>query len=152
MDLDQTIVDFIQGLLWLLTTIGVVLAIYFSTKNHQRQAKKESDNKFEQIKAQAREETRSEMAFKHLEDAVYNMHTTVSCMNDNLSTRMQALENKQDKFSRSSIYLVSSVRAMHKRLDEHRVVEHGVPKSALRTEDNFEFDEDEVFDDLQGEN
>ncbi len=157
MPISQLVIDFLQGLVGFIAILAVLLTIFFSTRSYQRNSKKDTDRKLADVATKAKEETRSELAFKHLEDAVNNMNTTLSCMNENLTTRLSTVEQKTERLTRYSGYLRTSMKAMHNRMDDHRIVDHDIPKQYVKTSNQLEQEEnnlEEIFnvEDEQNEN
>lgn len=107
-----------------------------------QKAKTEAALAIEAAKAEATKETESKLAFIALKDSVDAMNTTVSELSKGVGDRITGILKDQEKLCRRVDLVDASTRSAHKRMDEHRRVEHN-----LKTNNHFTESEDESVPD-----
>lgn len=128
---------------WITGAVGVIiilstsLGLYIQTRTIGKQRKDESEKALKaqsekaekdlaQAVLEARKETSSEIAFRDLKQSVDGMVLTVKCIESNMNNRVDGVEKRLNDHVEKLAEVRSSASSAHKRLDEHRAVEHGV--------------------------
>lgn len=138
--LTQTTVNWISGFIGVIVLASIVFGFYYSMKK----LKKETDADKEKVKTdhesrvkaevekavmEAKKETASEIAFRDLQKSVEAMSMTVKCINDSMDREIIGLKNTDLNRVKWMTEIESSARSAHRRLDEHKAIDHGMPNN-----------------------
>jgi hypothetical protein len=122
-NLTMNVVTIIVGLIMVGSTI---MGFYLQARTIRRGNEDVVAKKLTEAVANAKRETESAIAFRELKDSVEQMKTTICGIEKNFNGRLDRVEeHMRDHLVRIS-EAAASTRSAHKRIDEHRAVEHGV--------------------------
>lgn|GEM_PF-2964304 len=128
------------GILGLIVIIGIVLGVVIQLNTLRSRAKTEAQAVTEKAVAEATKETKSEIAFVQLTKSVENMNDTVGKLSKGVGDQITGILKEQEALCRRVDSVDQSARSAHKRLDEHRRVEHQI----LMFKDNNHFSPEEA--------
>jgi hypothetical protein len=98
----------------------------------QAEADKSKREAVDKAVAEAKKETESAIEFRSLKKAVEDMTVAVKCITDNTTREFQNIRETDHQRVKWITEIEASTKSAHKRIDEHRSVEHGV-KNGSRT-------------------
>lgn len=92
-----------------------------------RRIRSEAAIAVEVAKVEASKETASKMAFEQLTLAVTKMDESVNRLSKGVGDQIEGIKKEQEKICRRVDRIADSTRSAHKRMDEHRKVDHSFP-------------------------
>ena len=137
-------IQVMTGLL-VLAGVGLLVLGFVAALKSMR---KSSDREYEQrlLKAVGEREKQIEIdtTLKAMKESIDRLNDSVSRMRGEIGTRVDKLETKLDRHSKHIVCIDASVRSAHKRMDEHRQVEHKLPSNGRNDPDEMEsYDEED---------
>lgn len=138
----------VAGILGLIVIIGIVLGVVIQLNTLRSRAKTEAQAVIEKAVAEATKETKSEIAFVQLTKSVENMNDTVGKLSKGVGDQITGILKEQEALCRRVDSVDQSARSAHKRLDEHRRVEHGT--LMFRDNNHFSPEETAEHEDMKG--
>lgn len=130
------------GILAIIIIAGIVLGVITQVRNLRAQgtsekvavaAKAEAEVlkvraeaavAIQAARIEASKETSSQIAFEQLTKAVKSMDDTVSSLSKGLGDKVGSIQKEQETICRRVDRIADSTRSAHKRIDEHRKVDH----------------------------
>lgn len=136
-EITDATVTWVEGFLGVLAILAIILAFWvnlkkakYSAETAQATAKTEADrNKQEAVDraiVEARRETESAIEFRSLKKAVEEMTLAVKCITENTTREFQTIRETDHQRVKWITEIEASTKSAHKRIDEHRTVEHGM--------------------------
>lgn len=133
----EATVSWVEGFLGVVAILVLVLGFWvnlkkakYSAETAQATAKTEADrNKQEAVDraiVEARRETESAIEFRSLKKAVEEMTLAVKCITENTTREFQTIRETDHQRVKWITEIEASTKSAHKRIDEHRTVEHGM--------------------------
>ena len=140
--LPESAVYVLGGLVALLVIAGIVLGVITQVRNLRSQAiaekasiaakaaadvsqvRAEAAVAIEVARAEASKETASKLAFEQLTHAVKAMDDTVGKLSKGVGDQIDGIKREQENICRRVDRIADSTRSAHKRMDEHRKVDH----------------------------
>lgn len=92
-----------------------------------RRIRSEAAIAVEVAKVEASKETASKMAFEQLTLAVTKMDDSVNRLSKGVGDQIEGIKKEQDNICRRMDRIADQARSAHKRMDEHRKVDHSFP-------------------------
>jgi len=136
------------GILGVIVIIGIVLGVIIQLNTLRSKAKIDSQAAVDKAVAEATKETKSEIAFVNLTTSVEKMNTTVDKLSKGVGDQISGIVKEQETLCRKVDLIDQSTRSAHKRLDEHRRVEHGT--LMFRDNNHFSPEETTEHEDMKG--
>lgn len=116
----------VGGVIGILGIVGVVLGVYTQLRKLRQDSVADTNQKVKDAAAAAVKEKESELAFKALTRAIDRMDQTVNSIKTDLNQRINKIECTGTDHIRWLERIEASTKAAHKRLDEHRTIDHGL--------------------------
>lgn len=153
----DSMVSWVQGLLAFIAFVSIILTFYFQLKKLKYQTDSERQamvNQFEKEKAQAiqnavieaQKESEMTAALRDLQRTVNDSNTSMQCLKQAINQDITILKKHGTHQAKVLVSAIASVKSAHKRIDDHRLYEHGIKPDKNFTEvleirDNEEEDE-----------
>jgi hypothetical protein len=145
--LTQATITWMEGLIGFIVVLLIVLNFWSNLRKARYEAEatktaakvtsdKEKEEAVQKAIIEAKKETASEIAFRDLQSTVEKMNDTVRCMSDTVTKDINSIRATDVERVRWMTEIDASAKAAHKRLDVHRIAEHGVANDA-----HFKFNE-----------
>ena len=139
-------VQVMTGLL-VLAGIGLLVIGFVAALKGMR---KSSDREYEQrlLKAVGEREKQIEIdtTLKGMKDSIDKLNDSVTRMRGEIGERVDRLESKVEWQSKQVVKIDASTRAAHKRMNEHRQVEHKLPSNGRNDPEEMGAYEDDEED------
>ena len=114
----------VGGILILIIITGIVLGVVIQLGTLRSKAKADAKIERDIAVEEATKETKSQLAFEALKDSVDKMNVTVDKLSKGVGDQLSSIVKDQQELCRRVDIAEQSSRSAHKRLDEHRRVEH----------------------------
>lgn len=139
----EATVSWVEGFIGVIAILALILGFWvnlrkakYSAETAQVTAQAEADKSkreaVDKAVAEAKKETESAIEFRSLKKAVEDMTVAVKCITDNTTREFQTIRETDHQRVKWITEIEASTKSAHKRIDEHRSVEHGV-KNGSRT-------------------
>lgn len=132
-------VDVLTGVIVLAVIATIFLGLFVQLKSIRKKAKDEYDAQLAKKEAEIREKVNTENTLKDLKDSIDRLSQSFTQIGTGLGARLDHNEIEQAKLSREFdricrilVSLEASTKAAHKRIDEHRHVDHGFQSQSYR--------------------
>jgi hypothetical protein len=116
--------DWIAGLIGTLTIFGIIIGFYVQLKSIRLKAKQETDEMVNKAVAEAKVETESAFEFRQLKQSVDETNRSVLSLTGLMNSQMGDVQTKLHCHDQKITELTESTKQFHKRMDEHRKVDH----------------------------
>lgn len=124
MAISDITIDWISGAFGVLALIGVIMGVMISFKSIKSKNASEKDCAIAKAVAEAKVETESVIEFRLLKESVNETTLAIRTLSGVMNTQMGDIQGKITEHDRQIIELKESAKQYHKRMDEHRAVDH----------------------------
>lgn len=132
----------LAGLIGIVVIASIVLAFVLQIRKLTAEQKEKQQEAVDKAKAEAKKETASEIAFNRLAETVYamdkNMNASLTCMRESFDIKTSGIDRTLLDHTRQIVALEASAKQAHKRIDEHRQVDHGIRNGNGHSEINLQ--------------
>jgi len=136
------------GVIGIIIIFGIILGVILQLSTLKSKAKAEAQKVTDQAVAEATKETESKIAFKALTKSVDAMNDTVSKLSKGVGDQISTIQKELITICGRVDLNEASARSAHKRIDEHRKIEHGIP--IYRNNNHFAGEEEKLIEDQKG--
>lgn len=136
-------IQWLEGLLILIGVAMVVIGFIVAIKSMSKSSKKDFDDRLTKEKAEIKRDVIIDQTLKDLKDSVENLSKSIYEMRGDIITKVNNIEERVLCHAKDLVRIDQSVRSIHKRMDEHRRVDHGKNGSVRLTEDKYEQQEED---------
>lgn len=116
----------IAGIIGLFVIAGIVLGVFIQIKKLRTDALAEKEKAVGEARSEAVKETKSELALKALTESVNSMKLLLDEMKLDMKERLKAVECTKTDHTERLARVEAIADSAHKRLDEHRTIDHGI--------------------------
>jgi len=124
--LSEATVFVLGGVFGLLILAGIVLGVVIQLKKLRADAATERTSEIEKAKKLQEKETKSEVAFQVLTKSVDALRMSVEEMKGDVKQRIETIECTRTDHSERLARVESVANSAHKRIDEHRKLDHQI--------------------------
>jgi len=146
--LTESTVTVIAGIIGLLILAGVVLGFVIQLNTLKSKAKTDAKLEIDKAVEEATKETESKLAFIALTKSVDAMNDTVGKLSKGVGSQISTIQTDLITLCGKVNLIDASARSAHKRIDEHRKIEHGIP--IYRNNNHFAAEEEKLIEDQRG--
>jgi len=114
------------GIIALIVIAGIILGFVTQLNSIKTKSQEIAQATTDKAVAEATKETESKLAFIQLTKSVDSMNETVTKLSRGVGDQIDTLQKEQLALCGRIGVVEASAKSAHKRLDEHRTVEHGV--------------------------
>lgn len=114
----------IAGIIGLFVIAGIILGVFIQIKKLRSDAAAETEAKVKKATNEALKEKESEIAFRELKKSVDDTASIVKEMKGDMNRRIESVECVKTDHVQRLTRLEESVKSAHKRMDDHRKVDH----------------------------
>lgn len=114
----------IAGVIGLFAIAGIVLGVFVQIKKLRSDAATETEAKVAKATHEALREKATSDALLALKESVDNTHVLVRDLKNELVTRIETVECAKTDHVQRLTRLEESVKSAHKRIDDHRKIDH----------------------------
>ena len=134
-------IEWLEGLLILIGIAMIVIGFVMAIKNMNKSSKKDFDERLNKEKAEIKRDVIIDQTLKDLRDSVDRLSQSIYEMRGDITTKVNAMEERVLCQAKDIVRIDQSVKSIHKRMDEHRRVDHG-KNGSVRLEDEEHIKED----------
>ena len=117
----------LNGLLVLVGIAILVLGFIAALKGMRKSSDREYEQRLAKAVGEREKQIEIDTTLKGMKDSIDKLNDSITRMRGEIGTRVDKLETKLDRHSKHIVCIDASVRSAHKRMDEHRKVDHGLP-------------------------
>lgn len=132
-ELSQATSIVIVGVISLIGLAGIVLGVFIQLKKLRQDALNSEDVKIKAAREAATKETKAEIALDNLTRSVNDLKLSVEEMKSDVKSRLHEVECTKSDHTERLAKVESMAKSAHKRLDEHRRVDHQI----VETENDY---------------
>ena len=137
MEISNTTIDWITGLIGVIIFLGVILTFITQIKKVRTDNAKETQSKIDSAVKEARIESESASEYRQLKEKVNETNTSINSLSTTLTNNMTDLYGQLRVHDSCINELKLITKATIYRINEHRLVEHKWTKDELRREEEL---------------
>lgn len=126
-EIPQSGIDVAEGLLVLAGIATIVISLIVAFRQMRKATDKDFQARLDKAIGEKERQIEIDTTLKAMKESIDRLNDSVSRMRGEIGTRVDKLETKLDRHSKQIVRIDASVRSAHKRVDEHRKVDHGLP-------------------------
>ena len=126
-EIPQSGIDVAEGLLVLAGIAMVIISLIVAFRQMRKATDKDFQARLDKAIGEKERQIEIDTTLKAMKESIDRLNDSVSRMRGEIGTRVDKLETKLDRHSKQIVRIDASVRSAHKRMDEHRKVDHGLP-------------------------
>lgn len=126
-EIPQSGIDVAEGLLVLAGIAMVIISLIVAFRQMRKATDKDFQARLDKAIGEKERQIEIDTTLKAMKESIDRLNDSVSRMRGEIGNRVDKLETKLDRHSKQIVRIDASVRSAHKRMDEHRKVDHGLP-------------------------
>ncbi len=136
-------VNFLEGLIIVVIIVAIFLGLYIKIKSIRKELKEEAAKERATRDEEIKEKILLQQTLTDIKNNHYRMNDSLCSLTESLKINFDKLDKKVEKHDALIVQVLSSTRSAHKRIDEHRTVEHNVKNG--RSHPNVDDEQDETY-------
>ena len=134
----------LNGLLVLVGIAILVLGFVAALKSMRKSSDREYEQRLAKAVGEREKQIEIDTTLKGMKDSIDKLNDSVTRMRGEIGERVDRLESKVEWQSKQVVKIDASTRAAHKRMNEHRQVEHKLPSNGRNDPEEMEsYDEED---------
>lgn len=134
-------IEWVEGLLILIGIAMIVIGFIAAIRTMNKSSKKEFDERLNKERAEIKRDVVIDQTLKDLRESVDRLSQSIYEMRGDIITKVNTIEERVICHEKDIVRIDQSVKSIHKRMDEHRRVDHG-KNGSVRLEDEEHIKED----------
>ena len=134
-------IEWVEGLLILIGIAMIVIGFIAAIRNMNKSAKKDFDERLNKERDDIKRSVVIDETLKDLRISVDNLSKSIYEMRTDITNKVKTIEERVICHEKDIVRIDQSVKSIHKRMDEHRRVDHG-KNGSVRLEDEEHNKED----------
>lgn len=136
-------IEWVESLLVLIGIAMIVITFIVVIKNMSKSSKKDFEDRLNKEKKEIERDVIIDQTLKSFRESLDRLTHTINSMSENLFHEVQDLSKQVDCHDREIVRLDQAVKSAHKRMDEHRRVEHGKNGSVRLSDDASDYSKED---------
>lgn len=133
-------IQWLEGLLILIGVAMVVIGFIVAIKSMSKSSKKDFDERLNKERAEIKRDVVIDQTLKDLRESVDRLSQSIYEMRGDITTKVNTIEERVICHEKDIVRIDQSVKSFHKRMDEHRRVDHGKNGSIRLEEEHIKED------------
>lgn len=134
-------IEWVEGLLILIGIAMIVIGFIAAIKTMNKSSKKDFDERLNKERAEIKRDVVIDQTLNDLRESVDRLSQSIYEMRGDITTKVNTIEERVLCHEKDIVRIDQSVKSFHKRMDEHRRVDHG-KNGSVRLEDEEHIKED----------
>lgn len=133
-------IEWLEGLLIFIGVAMIVIAFIIAIKGMNKSSKKDFEDRLNKERDDIKRSVVIDETLKDLRISVDNLSKSIYEMRTDITTKVNTIEERVLCHEKDIVRIDQSVRSFHKRMDEHRRIDHGKNGSVRLEEEHIKED------------